>query len=300
MNWFKENPVLAAVLAFAVLGTAVTGYLAMEAGARRSAAIDDLNSKITTLRRLQAKQPFPDAANAAKVQSAVEAYATEIASFKKDLAAKEAPLEDIKPQDFQDALRNAVDALRNAARQNGVALPEKFFYGFDDFQTQLPTEDQTPLLNREFLVIRNLVDQLVALRIQSLDSLVRHAATPKKPTPATPEEPEETGPAFDSFTLAFTAPQEKFAAAFDKIPEAGAFVVVRSMTLENSNPAPPPRAEPATGAATTIFPGEADSAEAQLPVVFGREAVQATLLLEIPDFPDPPAPNETPNPAPQS
>jgi hypothetical protein len=298
MNWFKENPIFAAVLAFALLGTAVTGYLAMEAAGRHAAAIDDLNSKITTLRRLQAKKPFPDPANAAKVASAVKSYEAAIASFKKDLAAKEAPLEDIKPQDFQDALRNAVDALRAAAMKNGVALPEKFFYGFDDFQTQLPTDDQTPELNREFVVIRNLIDQLVALRIQSIDSLVRHAATPKKTSPDAADDPAESGPAFDSFTLAFTASQEKFAAAFDKIPEAGAFVVVRSMTLENTNPVPPPRAEPTPSAA--IFPGDTAESEATLPVAFGREGVKATLLLEIPDFPDPPAPNETPDPAPQS
>lgn len=304
MNWFKENPVLAAILAFAVIGTAATGFLAMQAGARQAAASDDLTNKISLLRRLQAKQPFPDQANAVKVAAAVKDYESAIESFKKELAAKEAPLTDIKPQNFQDDLRNAVDALRDSASKNGVVLPENFFYGFDDFQTQLPTDEQTPALNREFVVIRNIVDQLVALRIQSIDSLVRHSALKEKAEPEDTAEPteeeEESGPAFDSFTLGFTASQDKFAAAFDKIPEAGGFVVVRSMTLENTNPVPPPRAEPTPAAAASIFPGEAAETETQLPVVFGREGVKATLLLEIPDFPAPPAAQETPNPAPQS
>jgi len=291
MNWFKQNPVLTALLALAVLGTGVTGYLAMQAGARQTAAIESFNSQISTLRRLQAKQPFPDAANEAKVKQSVEAYQAAITSFKKELVSMEAPLEDIKPQDFQDNLRNAVDALRSAATQNGVALPEKFFFGFDDFQTQLPTDAQTPRLNREFFIIRQLIEQIVQLPIQRIDSLTRHAAppAPQDSDPAPPGQPPETSHTFDSFTLAFTASQDKFAAAFDKIPDSGAFVVVRSMTIENTNPIPPPRAEPTPAAAASIFPGDTTTPEsAQLPIAFGREAVSATILFEIPDFPGTP------------
>jgi hypothetical protein len=301
MNWFKENPVLAALLALALLGTGATSYLALDAAARRTAAVEDFNTKITTLRRLQAKKPFPDPDNEKKVLAAVEAYQAAISKFKTDLAGMEVPLVEIKPQDFQDNLRNAVDELRAAATKNGVALPEKFFFGFDDFQTQLPTENQAPRLNREFTVIRKLLDQLVALPVQSIDSLVRHSAStvPEKSEEAPADKSAaETATAFDSFTLGLTATQDKFAAAIDKIPESGGFLVLRSLGIENANPVPPLRAEPTPSAPASIFPGETDTASAQLPVAFGREAVKATLLFEIPDFPEAPATPDASNPAP--
>ncbi len=292
MNWFKENPVPAAILAFALLGTAATSYLALQASGRNSLAIDEFNTQIATLRRLEGKKPFPNPVNEQKVLAAVEQFGNATTAFIAGLGALEAPLDpSVTPEKFQDDLRNAVDALRAAASKNGVALPEEFFFGFDAFQTQLPTPQEAPFLYREFTVIRALVDKLVALPVQSIDSLVRHPKTAEnadadsdsKPTP----DQEKTSAAFDSFTLGLTAPQEKFIAAFNQIPQAGAFLVLRSLSLENTNPVPPPRAEPTPAAPAALSPFDtADSATREkLPVVFGREAVKASLLLEIPDFP---------------
>jgi len=305
MNWFKENPVPAAILAFAVLATAATSYLALQASGRNTLALDDFNSQISALRRLEGKKPFPDADNEKKVTAAVQEYGNATTAFIAGLGTLEAPLDlAITPQKFQDDLRNAVDSLRANATKNGVTLPEEFFFGFDAFQTQLPTPQETPLLNREFTVIRALVDKLVALPVQSIDSLVRHPKTAEnaeseadsKPSP----DQEKTSAPFDSFTLGLTAPQEKFVAAFNQIPQAGAFLVLRSLSLENTNPVPPPRAEPTPAAAAALSPFETNdtTTEEKLPVIFGREAVKATLLFEIPDFPGESAPAADFNAAP--
>ncbi|MFM8364952.1 MAG: hypothetical protein ACKOAS_07355, partial [Verrucomicrobiota bacterium] len=180
-----------------------------------------------------------------------------------------------------------------------VALPEEFFFGFDDYQTQLPTPQEAPFLNREFTVIRALVDKLVALPIPRIDSLVRHSNTDAEndaDAESTPAPEEKTTAPFDSFTLGITAQQEKFVAAFNQIPEAGAFLVLRSLTIENTNPVPPPRAEPTPGAPAAPSPFEtAESAtQEKLPIVFGREAVKATLRFEMPDFPGESTPTAAP------
>jgi hypothetical protein len=91
---------------------------------------------------------------------------------------------------------------------------------------------------------------------------------------------------FDSFTLGITAPQNSFISAFDKIPANPGFLVVRSMTIENTSPTAPLKADtgkpkPATAPAPTS-PGASE----KLPMIFGSELVKATVVFEILDFPE--------------
>ena len=300
MNWFKENPVLAAIAAIALLGTAGTGFLAMNGLSRHEQSIADYNSQITAIRRLQAMKPYPDPANLKKVEEGVTAYESELQRFKEEMNKAEAPMVGIEPKDFQDNLRKAVDGLRKLAAQKKVALPEKFFFGFDDYQTQLPTNEETPKLNREFQVIRNLVESIIPLGITSLDTLTRVPGTPATPKGADPKAATPKTIPFDSFTLGITAPQSSFIAAFDKIPDTPGFLIVRSMTIENSNPTPPLKvAAPGRPAAQPkgALPGIKDAEPEKLPVVFGTELVKGIILFEIPDFPDtatPPAKQPSP------
>jgi hypothetical protein len=290
MNWFKENPVVLVIAVVALLGTAVGGFFAMEAAAREEQAVSDLNSTISNLRRLQGKQPFPNEANFKKVEASVGAYKASIEDFASALSKMEVPTEAITPQKFQDNLRIAADNLRKATA-NKTSLPENFFFGFDEYRTQLPPQGETNELNREFLAIKNLIEAIVPLGITSIDTLVRHPAVKKAaPDPkAAPAKPAETLPApvsFDSFTLGITATQNAFISAFDKIPSSPGFLVVRSMTIENSSPNAPLKAEVGnpdfSSPADPMPPGAKES----LPMLFGAELVKATVVFEIPDFPE--------------
>ena len=300
MNWFKQNPILVAITAIAVLGTAGTGFLATQGLSRYEQAIGDFNSQATTIRRLQAMKPYPDAANLKKVEESIKAYESEIQAFKLEMNKAEAPVVEITPQIFQDNLRQAVDDIRKLATQKKVVLPEKFFFGFDDYQTQLPNLEETQKLNREFQVIRNLVEAIVPLGITSIDTLTRHTGTEAKPKINDPKTAPTKAIPFDSFTLGITSPQSSFISAFDKIPSTPGFLIVRSMTIENSNPTPPTKAQ--TGISSVapqgLFTGLKSTDPEKLPVVFGNELVKAKILFEIPDFPDKPAqPAKQPTPA---
>jgi hypothetical protein len=292
MNWFKENPALAILAAIALLGTGATSYVAMQGSTRYEQAVSDFNSQATTIRRLQAMQPYPDPANLQKVEESVKAYEDAVQGFQAELNKSEEPLVEITPQTFQDNLRQAVDEIQKRALEKKVALPEKFFFGFEDFQTQLPPLDQTKKLNREFVVIRKLVESIIPLGITSIDTLTRHDAAGSKTKLADPKAPPGKAIPFDSFTLGIKAPQNSFVAAFDKIPESEAFLVVRSMTIENSNPTPPSKAQtdlPASSSVDLLPDLNAGESE-KLPMVFGNELVKAEILFEIPDFPEQPNP----------
>jgi hypothetical protein len=239
---------------------------------------------------LEGKQPFPDDAHLKEVQANVEAYKKSITDFVTSLNKMEVPVAEISPQKFQDDLRVAADNLRKATA-NKTALPENFFFGFDAFRTQLPPRGETQELNREFLAIKSLIDAIVPLGITSIDALVRHAgAAPAAPDPkAAPPKPNEAVAKplpFDSFTLGITAPQNSFFSAFDKIPANPGFLVVRSMTIENTSPTAPLKADtgkpkPATAPAPTS-PGASE----KLPMIFGSELVKATVVFEILEFPE--------------
>ena len=303
MNWFKENPFIAAIAAVAIIGTIATGFLAMEGAARYEQAVLDLNTQASTLRRLESKIPYPNPTNFQTLNSTINAYETAITGFINQLNDTEVELDQkITPQIFQDNLRQAVNDLQNEANKNKVALPEKFFFGFEAYQSQLPTQDEVKKLNREFQVIKGLVAAIVPLGINSIDSLIRHpAAKPPAPAPdpkAQPAKPAQPAPEpirFDSFTLGITAPQNSFIKAFDKIPDSPGFLVVRSLIIENTSPAPPPKTSPGQpGTAALSAPGNKAAASDKLPMIFGSESVKATILFEVPDFPEKTSPPPTP------
>jgi hypothetical protein len=300
MNWFKENPVVLAIAAVALVGTLVAGFFAMEAAIRQEEAVAGYTSAITNLRRLEGKQPFPDDENLKKVQASVEAYKKSITDFVTLLNKIEVPVAEISPQKFQDDLRVAADNLRKATA-NKTALPENFFFGFDAFRTQLPPQGETKELNREFLAIKSLIDAIVPLGITSIDSLVRHpgaapAAPDLKAAPPKPNEPVAKPLPFDSFTLGITAPQNSFISAFDKIPANPGFLVVRSMTIENTSPTAPLKADIGKPKPGTTPTPKTPGASEKLPTVFGAESVKATLVFEILDFPEQKVEEKKPQP----
>ena len=303
MNWFKENPVIAAIAAVALIGTITTTFLAMQGATTCEEAVASWNTQASNLCRLQSKQPYPSPTNFQSLNGTVNAYEAAIQAFVQKLNESEAPIDEkITPQIFQDNLRQAVNDLHNEAKKNQVSLPEKFFLGFEDYQTQLPTQDEVKKLHREFQVIKGLVDAIITLGIQSVDLLVRHPAlnppapavdpkaSPKKNEPA-PAEPIH----FDSFSLGITAPQTSFIKAFDKIPDSPGFLVVRSMTIQNTNPEPPPKAAPGQPAKPApAGPAANAPSPEKLPMIFGSESVKATIIFEVPDFPGKTSPTPTP------
>lgn len=282
MNWFKDNPVTATLLAIALIGTGATAYLASSAATRLADAESTLSTQQRTLTTLQKNKPFPSKDNVDALNQLVTAYSNEVATLLQDLAKKEPPLAPITPQAFQDNLRDAVDSIRTDATTKGITLPDQFFYGFDDYQTRLPADAEAPLLNREFSIIRTIADNLVTSGIASIDTLQR---TPRTPLPA-----DATPPPYhiDTFTLTFTAAAPKVRNAINSIASANEFLIIRSLSLRNTNPEPPPKSQPTPQPSASSFdnlplPGDTPT----LQIVLGTELVQATLQIEILDFPQP-------------
>jgi hypothetical protein len=294
MSWFKENPILSVALLVCLLVAGAIAYYASAAASTYQAAHDSLTSQINAFSSLQKKSPYPTEENLKIITASRYKYAEAFYGLKETILKMEAPLEPITPQEFQDKLREGVNDLSKTAKEKNIKLPEKFFFGFDEYQSQLPSPEATPALNRDFKVLQKLLQNLVSLPVESINILEREAVTEAAPTPTpqptakkTATAPTPSAPPILStrFKLSFTAPQEKTRAAINLIPKSESFLIIRSLVMENTTPAAPSKKD-----ASPPLAGNKKSANLQ--VLLGNESVKTDLSLEILDFPEPEPPKK--------
>ena len=287
MNWFKENPILSSILLVCLLIMVAIAYFASEASSTYNSALESLTSQVNSFSFLQKKSPYPTADNLKIISEGKKKYAEALSELKERIFKMETPLEPITPQEFQDKLREGVNDLRKTAQSTNIKLPEKFFFGFDEYQSQLPAPEAAPALNRDFKVLQKLLISLLALPVETINSLEREALPVATPTPTPPPAPKksvEPSPTpktpilKTTFKLSFTASQDKTRDAINLIPKSDAFLIIRSLTMENTKPAAPSKKDPA-------IPSK-DKSPTSLQVLLGNESVKTDLILEILDFPN--------------
>ncbi|GAB4171299.1 MAG: hypothetical protein Fur0032_10460 [Terrimicrobiaceae bacterium] len=313
MNWLKENPFLSGVIAVAAVGLLGLGLLVNGAMSNSAAVSDAYLQAVQKLQTLQNRSPFPDEANLAKATELRDAYRNRLDALKKQLGALQIPVNpNVTPQQFQDDLRVAVNEIVSRAEAAKVKLPDNFYLGFDSYRDSLPQPAAAPVLARQLDFISGVVGGLIGTNVEnpgvrSIDSLDRprlpeenpQAATPAAaPTPGRPAKPGTPAPAAGPlkipFSLGFTAEQGKLRIAFNNLLNSESFVIVRSLTIHNSNlEGPLVATEQLNGASTaagaadifnlsSLSPDSTD--KASLNVILGREVVKVNALIEMVDF----------------
>jgi len=291
MNWFTKNSFLAGLAAATLVGAGALGYLISQAALTYSASSEAYSAAVAKLHGLQNKVPFPSEENCKAIKTGLDDYSARIEALQSQLDKMEVPLDEkITPQQFQDGLRTAVNDIRAKAEAENVKLPEKFYFGFDQYQTQVPTEQASPALFRQFRVIQSLVTRLVEFKVASVDSIIRPPLPEEGPAPKKGDEPVVKRFAFD---ISFTADQGKFRAAFNSLLGFDPFLIVRSLEIKNTNPQAPSKASGEAATKPVNFPaaiaGDKPDEKKSLVVILGRENVKATLRLEMLDFAAPAA-----------
>ena len=295
MSWFKDNPFIAGILAVCIVGTGVLGYLIVQSVADYSTSSEAYMAAAAKLHTLQNKAPFPSEANLKAIQAGLEDYSSHIKSLQSQLAKMEVPLDEkLTAQQFQDGLRTAVNDIRVRADANGVKLPANFYFGFDQYQSQVPSEKAAPFLQRQFLVIQSLVVRLVDFKVTSIDGVNRVPLPQESATASAGQrKPDTAEPAPSSFPfdISFTAEQPKFRVAFNSLLGSDQFLIVRSLDIHNSVPQAPAKkgADPVASNPLAAGAGAAPGkGQANMQVILGREVLKVTLHLEILNFAQPP------------
>ena len=292
MKWLQENPFLAGLSAVTVIGAGILGFLLSQALTQYQEASDGYAQAIQKLHTLQNRVPFPNNENLEKNKAVADQYKSDLAGLRAKLSAMVPPINPaIKPQQFQDDLRAAVNETVEKATQGGVTLPKDFYLGFGQYANSLPSEQAAPALARQLALIKDLVQRLIAFKIQSLDFLERtplpqEGAAPAAAKAGAPAKVLERFP----FDISFTAEQSKFRVALNSLLNGDQFLIVRALNVQNSNSAAPaiavegaesntgsPQATPAAG-----------GGQQNLNVILGRELVQVAARIEMIEFTEAP------------
>jgi len=291
MKWIQDNPFLAGLSVVTALGVAILLFLLSQSLTQYQDISDQYTQAVQKLHSLQNRSPFPSKENYEKSAALAEEYKTELQTIRRHLAAMEVPLNpDVKPQQFQDDLRAEVNATTEKAAAAGVALPTDFYLGFGQYANSLPSERAAPALARQLVVIQGLINRLIDFKITSIDALDRRLLPEESPAPADSKKPEPILQRYP-FDLAFTAEQAKFRVIFNSLLASDQFLLVRALSVLNSDPVGPPIAQAGSSTApaslaggTETFGQSAEATPAGLEVILGRELVKVSMRIEILDF----------------
>lgn len=291
MKWIQENSFLAGLAAITLVGIGIQLYFVNTAVARYEETSAAYVDSVQKLQALQNRSPFPHEENLKKAEALAEEFKSELLALRTQLAAMEAPLNpSVTPQQFIDDLRGRVDAVLAKAAQAEVTLPDGFYLGFDQYSNKLPDDKAAPALARQLFVIDKLVNRLIDFKVKAIDGLARRPLPEEQAT----EKPEPTK-ILQRYVidLAFTSEQSKFRAAFNSLLNAEDFIIVRAVSVQNSNPVGPAIAQGEKFPATSPEASPAvEKTGDRLEVILGQELVKVTTQIEILDFEKPEAPQE--------
>jgi hypothetical protein len=320
MNWAQENKFLSGLVLVMVIGVGALGYKVYSA----SAALEEADTRYTakaarynTLRRLA---PFPNRQNLAVFEQQKKEAAEVITAFQAELAKKEFPVEPMDPFLFQDRLKKTVTEIRAKAAATGVKLPDKFYLGFDRYETAPPDKDATAVLGRQLKAIEWTLNQFISAPITELRTLNR---------PALPEEGGKIAGAGNRpagaavrpgagdrgarggrpelvtshhFDIVVVCKQRQFANVLSTIisPKAPQFFIPRSIRVSNTNQTGPQRVvevapvaavpdpnAPSPAANAPAAPPEIAKVTGDINYIVGEELIEIGLRLEIVDFAEP-------------
>ncbi|MDQ3623240.1 MAG: Amuc_1100 family pilus-like protein [Verrucomicrobiota bacterium] len=321
MNWITENKFLAGFLGATLLGAGVLAFLLLSAKGEHDKAHETYQTQSAELNRLLSLTPFPDRKNLAKFEEQEQELLGEIRNLQQSLSGNVFPFEEIGPTQFQDRLREAVSqVLAKANEGGGKRVPEKFYLGFDKYETQPPRPEAAAPLLRQLKAIKLVVDLILDQKtidkkvatITKLDRPLLPAEADKQAaTPPGPGRPADARTADSKsgqtlvnkapFDIAFSGDNTHFRNVLNGIVSSKEqFIVTRRLDVKNEKDAAPPKVV-AVAATPEPPPGEpANPAEPQPPAevqaaaatpsaspyIFGLEKIDVNLRLEILSFED--------------
>ncbi|MEY5010431.1 MAG: hypothetical protein RLZZ253_1570 [Verrucomicrobiota bacterium] len=173
MNWFKQNKGLSAYFLLVLAGSGFLGFKLVDAQSRLEESMDAFGGSAQELNRLRALAPYPEKQNLERVQAQQSELSAEVDQLRAGLRANQLPLEPVTEVEFQDRLKETVERITASAAKAGVALPEKFYMGFDQYQSEPPKKELAPHLARQLKAIEWVISQMIANRVRAVERLSR-------------------------------------------------------------------------------------------------------------------------------
>jgi hypothetical protein len=310
MEAVRNNKFLTGFIAVMVIGVGVLGYLVYSSQAQYAEVSQNYDTQVAELKRLQALKPFPEEANLQVFNDRKKEYSKAVLDLQAKLAGMEPPVEQaVSPTEFQNRLREVVRNVTAKAQQVGVALPDGFYLGFEQYRESLPDAAATPLLTNQLSAIEQIVGILLNQRIDKLNAVrrallaqeggasgsnaVSTAAGPASGAPKAPPGAEMV--VRQSVEIDFISPPSSFREALNQITLAPRLYIIRALQVKNLQDKSPVRGQQdappggtGTGstsqAQTSGNPGDQplpDKGPPPMRYVFGQEKLQVVARIEL-------------------
>ena len=173
MNWLKHNKGLGAYLLLVLAGSGFLGFQLAGARGRMEESMEAFGTASQELNRLRGLSQFPEKQNLEKLQAQQQELGEEVQKLRSELVGNQLPLEPVTEVEFQDRLKETVERVTAGAAKAGMALPERFYMGFDQYQAEPPKKEAAPHLARQLKAMEWVVSQLIANRAKALEQLQR-------------------------------------------------------------------------------------------------------------------------------
>lgn len=303
MNWIKENKFLAGLLVVLVIGVGAFGYLILNARGKLDEATQEYETQTAERTRLHNLKPYPSPENVKELIAQKEEATAKITELHKALAAASLPIEPMSPAQFQDKLRQAVtDVKQLAGTATAFKEADKFFLGFERYETTTPDTAAAPLLGRQLKAIQWLVTRFIENRASEIRELIREplpeeSGKAKETAPATPakggkakvETPAVPLVVPHSIEIKVLGEPAGLRTVLNEIVSAtNQFYIIRRISFLSEQPKAPSRtvAAPAGDGAAPADGAAVPAANAAPPseYIVGDEKVELTLHLEMVDF----------------
>jgi hypothetical protein len=312
MDWIRQNRFLATYLAIFVPALLLVGWFVYVSAGRASQVAEDYAAQLTELQRLQKLEPYPDASSVDRIEEMRTAFSDAVSQLQKQLATREPAPEfpPLKPLQFQDKLRQMVDETTKAAQAAGMALPDNFYLGFEQYRATPPDDAVTPGLDAQLGAIRDLVNLLIKAHVESLISIKRAplphevsasaaAATPGPTPKATARQQAAETVVREPVQIEFEGLPNALRDALNAITEAPRLYAISAIIVKNNMDkipergqneqagapgapaAPSPAASPEASPAPAGAQAPADKGTVPLRYVVGLEKVTAIARIDL-------------------
>jgi len=317
LPWLKENKFAAGLGAFFVISTIVLGWLIYSSWEDYAAAQAEYSSKAAQITTLANKKPFPNKENLAKVSENLDQLQVDLGKLTKILRGYNVSpfnhLDQVKPQDlpqqFQDALRAEVTRIKSLSDSSGATLPPGFYLGLEEYENALPKQEETIGLAKQLTVLSWMAETLVTQkglilaefgRGSAKSSTNKESSNPSKKS-TTPTVETQDFQSLGLMRMSFRSSQGSFRDIINSISSSPQFLVIEDLQLQNTSTEPPHRdATPQSSpAAVSSNPGDGTPIQ-RLPIIVGRELLNASLKIRVLEFPVPAASDTHPNASPKN
>lgn len=242
MSWIQENRFAAGL--GGITAVAAAGLIAwgVSAGKKYSAAQEAYTAAADAVSSMEGEKLYPNEDNRQAKQQAVKDYESAVGELQKafkPFASATPP--NIEPDQFNENLLKAKEAVAKSFADAGVEIPGEFFIGYEDFTNSPVKKEATGILSYQMEGIGQLLGYLAAANPVKLLNIHR------------PKLVEEEGGTFDpkgkSFRalpveLSFTGTEASLRSFLSALDDSEKYYfVVRSMRVMNEKSTAPTAAD---------------------------------------------------------